>query len=145
MTILTFRKFCRFVSGNGDLRSPVQPMETKGRLAQSYHPDIILSDVMMPGTSGIALLKSLQAEDSTSRDSDDRLLNRGYGGSGDQRRREGSPHETTGLSKTEVDPRSNPEGFEVTQETERTLIVTSAQGLQTAIGSMKTLMPSFRL
>jgi len=40
-------------------------METKGRLAQSYHPDIILSDVMMPGTSGIALLKSLQAEDSS--------------------------------------------------------------------------------
>jgi len=35
------------------------------RLAQSYHPDIILSDVMMPGTSGIALLKSLQAEDSS--------------------------------------------------------------------------------
>jgi len=145
MTILTFRKFCRFVSGNGDLRSPVQPMETKGRLAQSYHPDIILSDVMMPGTSGIALLKSLQAEDSTSRDSDDRLLNRVYGGSGDQGRREGCPDETIGLSQTEVDPRSNPEGFEVTQETERTLIVTSAQGLQTAIGSMKTLMPSFRL
>ena len=35
------------------------------RLAESYHPDIVLSDVMMPGTSGIALLKSLQAEDSS--------------------------------------------------------------------------------
>ena len=34
------------------------------RLAKSYHPDIVLSDVMMPGTSGITLLKSLQAEDS---------------------------------------------------------------------------------
>jgi DNA-binding NtrC family response regulator len=33
------------------------------RLAESYHPDIVLSDVMMPGSSGIALLKSLQAED----------------------------------------------------------------------------------
>jgi len=29
------------------------------RLAESYHPDIVLSDVMMPGSSGIALLKSL--------------------------------------------------------------------------------------
>jgi DNA-binding NtrC family response regulator len=35
------------------------------RLAESYHPDIVLSDVMMPGSSGIALLKSLQAEDSS--------------------------------------------------------------------------------
>ena len=35
------------------------------RLAESYHPDIVLSDVMMPGTSGMALLKSLQAEDSS--------------------------------------------------------------------------------
>ena len=35
------------------------------RLAKSYDPDIVLSDVMMPGTSGIALLKSLQAEDSS--------------------------------------------------------------------------------
>jgi len=33
------------------------------RLAESYHPDIVLSDVMMPGSSGIALLKSLQADD----------------------------------------------------------------------------------
>ena len=31
------------------------------RLAESYDPDIVLSDVMMPGTSGIALLKSLQS------------------------------------------------------------------------------------
>ena len=29
------------------------------RLAESYHPDIVLSDVMMPDTSGIDLLKSL--------------------------------------------------------------------------------------
>jgi DNA-binding NtrC family response regulator len=35
------------------------------RLAKSYHPDIVLSDVMMPGTSGIDLLKSLHAEDSS--------------------------------------------------------------------------------
>ena len=35
------------------------------RLAECYHPDIVLSDVMMPGSSGIALLKSLQAEDSS--------------------------------------------------------------------------------
>ncbi len=34
-------------------------------MAESYHPDIVLSDVMMSGTSGIALLKSLQAEDSS--------------------------------------------------------------------------------
>ena len=39
--------------------------EEGARLAESYHPDIVLSDVMMPGTSGIALLKSLQAEDSS--------------------------------------------------------------------------------
>jgi len=79
------------------------------RLAESYHPDIVLSDVMMPGTSGIAL----------PRNSYDRLLNRGYGGSGDQRRRDRSPHETTGLSQTEVDLRSNPAGFEVPQEIQR--------------------------
>ena len=79
--------------------------EEGARLAESYHPDIVLSDVMMPGTSGIALLKSLQAEDS-SRPVIlmIRLLNRGYGGSGDQRRREGSPNETTRLCKTQVDP-----------------------------------------
>jgi DNA-binding NtrC family response regulator len=35
------------------------------RLAKSYHPDIVLSDVMMPGTSGLTLLKSLQADDSS--------------------------------------------------------------------------------
>jgi len=34
------------------------------RLAESYRPDIVLSDVMMPDTSGIDLLKSLQADDS---------------------------------------------------------------------------------
>ena len=33
------------------------------QLAESYHPDIVLSDVMMPDTSGIDLLKSLQADD----------------------------------------------------------------------------------
>jgi two-component system, NtrC family, response regulator HydG len=33
------------------------------RLAESYRPDIVLSDVMMPDTSGIELLKSLQADD----------------------------------------------------------------------------------
>jgi two-component system, NtrC family, response regulator HydG len=33
------------------------------QLADSYHPDIVLSDVMMPDTSGIELLKSLQAND----------------------------------------------------------------------------------
>jgi DNA-binding NtrC family response regulator len=33
------------------------------RLAESYRPDIVLSDVMMPDTSGIDLLKSLQADD----------------------------------------------------------------------------------
>ena len=35
------------------------------RLAESYRPDIVLSDVMMPDTSGIDLLKSLQAKDSS--------------------------------------------------------------------------------
>ena len=34
------------------------------QLAASYRPDIVLSDVMMPDTSGIELLKSLQADDS---------------------------------------------------------------------------------
>jgi DNA-binding NtrC family response regulator len=34
------------------------------RLAHSYDPDIVLSDVMMPGTSGVSLLRTLQAEDS---------------------------------------------------------------------------------
>jgi DNA-binding NtrC family response regulator len=33
------------------------------RLADSYHPDIVLSDVMMPDTSGIDLLKSLLSKD----------------------------------------------------------------------------------
>ena len=33
------------------------------RLADSYHPDIVLSDVMMPGTSGFSLLKSLRSAD----------------------------------------------------------------------------------
>ena len=33
------------------------------RLADSYHPDIVLSDVMMPGTSGFSLLKSLRSTD----------------------------------------------------------------------------------
>jgi DNA-binding NtrC family response regulator len=33
------------------------------RLAKSCHPDIVLSDVMMPGTSGVSLLRTLQAED----------------------------------------------------------------------------------
>jgi len=33
------------------------------RLADSYDPDIVLSDVMMPGTSGISLLRTLHAED----------------------------------------------------------------------------------
>ena len=33
------------------------------RLAESYHPDIVLSDVMMPDTSGIDLLKSLLSKD----------------------------------------------------------------------------------
>jgi two-component system response regulator HydG len=35
------------------------------QLAGSYRPDIVLSDVMMPDTSGIELLKSLQADDSS--------------------------------------------------------------------------------
>ena len=35
------------------------------QLAGSYHPDIVLSDVMMPDISGIELLKSLQAHDSS--------------------------------------------------------------------------------
>ena len=39
--------------------------EEGARLAESHDPDIVLSDVMMPGTSGVALLKSLQAEDSS--------------------------------------------------------------------------------
>jgi DNA-binding NtrC family response regulator len=34
-------------------------------MAESYRPDIVLSDVMMPDTSGIDLLKSLQADDSS--------------------------------------------------------------------------------
>ena len=43
----------------------MQPMETKGRGWRTpIDPDIVLSDVMMPGTSGISLLRSLQAEDS---------------------------------------------------------------------------------
>ena len=33
------------------------------QLVDSYHPDIVLSDVMMPDMSGIELLKSLQAND----------------------------------------------------------------------------------
>ena len=33
------------------------------RLADSYHPDIVLSDVMMPDTSGFDLLKSLLSKD----------------------------------------------------------------------------------
>ena len=65
MTIRTYRKFWGFVSGAGDSRSPVQPMETKGRgWLHSYDPDIVLSDVMMPGTSGVSLLRTLQVEDS---------------------------------------------------------------------------------
>ena len=44
----------------------MRPMETKGRGWRSpIDPDIVLSDVMMPGTSGIDLLKSLQADDSS--------------------------------------------------------------------------------
>ena len=35
------------------------------RLPESYHPDIVLSDVMMPGRSGISLLRTLHAEDSS--------------------------------------------------------------------------------
>ena len=35
------------------------------QLAGSYRPDIVLSDVMVPDTSGIELLKSLQADDSS--------------------------------------------------------------------------------
>lgn len=35
------------------------------QLADSDHPDIVLTDVMMPDTSGIELLKSLQANDSS--------------------------------------------------------------------------------
>ena len=33
------------------------------RLAESYHPDIVLSDVMMPDISGIDLLKSLLSKE----------------------------------------------------------------------------------
>jgi DNA-binding NtrC family response regulator len=33
------------------------------RLADSYHPDIVLSDVMMPDTTGIDLLRSLLSEE----------------------------------------------------------------------------------
>lgn len=36
-----------------------------GKLADSFDPDIVLSDVMMPDMSGIELLQSLQANDST--------------------------------------------------------------------------------
>jgi CheY-like chemotaxis protein len=61
------------------------------RLAESYQADIVLSDVMMPALP--------------SRDTHDRLLNRGHGGCGDQRWRAGSPPETTGLSKTQISHR----------------------------------------
>jgi DNA-binding NtrC family response regulator len=39
--------------------------EEGGKLTDSYDPDIVLSDVMMPDISGIELLQSLQANDST--------------------------------------------------------------------------------
>ena len=35
------------------------------QLVDSYHPDIVLSDVMMPDTSGIDLLRILQANDAS--------------------------------------------------------------------------------
>ena len=41
-------------AGNGD---------DGARLAESYRPDIVLSDVMMPDTSGIDLLRSLLSEE----------------------------------------------------------------------------------